>query len=151
MVSIAYWWRGTSVHQYMGVPIPTAPLLVAHRTQKTYKNFRILSRQGERIIWCAISLFTFWRRLLVNVFPFPPRTDKLLGDWHVIRQGAPNYSVRFSFCNGRRCRCRGDKAGMETDMVRRRRWWGRWGETEISEGRWRYRDKHFEIKLTHAL
>ncbi len=31
---------------------------------------------------------------------------------------------------------------------KRRRWWGRWGETEISEGGWSFRDKQFKLKLT---
>jgi hypothetical protein len=31
LVSIAYWQRGTSVRQYIGVAMPPAPLLLADR------------------------------------------------------------------------------------------------------------------------
>ncbi len=34
--------------------------------------------------------FKFCCRLFFNVFPFPPSTAKLLGDFHVIRRCAPN-------------------------------------------------------------
>jgi hypothetical protein len=48
-------------------------------------------------IGCVLILLTsFCGR---TVFPFPPSTDKLLGDWHVNRQGAPNFSVRFPNLN----------------------------------------------------
>ncbi len=35
----------------------------------------------------------------LSTFRFPPSTDKLLGDWPVNRQGAPNCSMRFPVLN----------------------------------------------------
>jgi hypothetical protein len=32
LFSIAYWRRGTSVRQYIGAPVPLAPLLLAYRS-----------------------------------------------------------------------------------------------------------------------
>jgi hypothetical protein len=42
----------------IGAPIPPAPILMADRTQKKYKNVRILNRQGGEIIRCANNMFT---------------------------------------------------------------------------------------------
>jgi hypothetical protein len=33
------------------------------------------------------------------IFPLPPRIDKVLGNWHVTRQVAPNCSVGFPVLN----------------------------------------------------
>jgi hypothetical protein len=46
LISIAYWRRGTSVRQYIGVPMPPAPLLLADRW------FHTQSRQSAELSSC---------------------------------------------------------------------------------------------------
>jgi hypothetical protein len=38
----------------------------------------------------TLFYFLFCRRLFFHIFPFPPRKDKLLGYFHVIRRCPPN-------------------------------------------------------------
>ncbi len=82
---------------------------------------------------CRRSRFIYLFNLAVvfsspDVFPFPPRTDKLLGDFHVNRRCASNCLVHL----GRRWRCRGDDEGEgEGDGEEE-------GDSERDEGRRRY-------------
>jgi hypothetical protein len=66
----------------------------------------VVCYEYEKLAAEVIFLFC---RVLLKVFPYPPSTDKLLSDFHVNRQGAPNYSVHFPFydifvhCANSRC------------------------------------------------
>ncbi len=78
-----------------------------------------LGHWRSMFIYLLILLSPFF-----NVFPFPPSTDKSLGDCHVYRRCAPNFPVRFPAQIMREM-----EMVRETEMAREMR-----GETEISYG-----------------
>ncbi len=71
---------------------------VRYSTGKKIKYFIVLS-----LLLSFIGLVSkFCRRLFVDIFPFPPSTNKLFGDWLVNRQCTPNRFLLVIIANSKR-------------------------------------------------